>query len=758
MKQKWMKVLGIVFSASIMLTALVGCQGNNFVEKEDTEQQLQQDVAETGGKGRFMESELSLPEKVSAVLAMEKLADGTIEIYTKTQAIDGEFCQAYVSDDLGKTFQTLPMEHTEEMYIETAAIDSEGNVAEILCAREDETLTYYVQHVSKDGNMNKNKLLLQNDKLLVTGAAFDTAGNFFVQSLGGSIYKVALDSGNVSLFCDLEGKSSRSFEVVGNKIFALTPEGILLFDSLTGEALEAEKLLDEMIQADRSLADIVSDSAKPLVFSEGINEEGFAYATNDGIYYHTIGGNVSELLVNGSITSLTDTSIGFGSLVMADKEHFLVQIVMDGKAKILFYQYEPDVSAVPEAELRVYALNDTVVLRQMIASYQKKNPDTYVNLQIGLSEEDGMTTEDALRALSTEILAGNGPDVMILDGMPVENYVEKGILMDISDVVEQIDASEGLFENVVSAYEQKGKIYTIPTRFYFNAVAGMPEAVAAGTSLEKLASYGEQLKASGEKNIISYSSKKELLECLYYMDAVNWETEDGKIDEEALRSFLLNAQKLYQLDAKKEISDLQIGNIKDTLYNSLGVYDVLLGESEIGLGTLVNTSGVVSAVAANKKMNGSYGLAGTESAGTILPYGMVGIINNTNEPEAAKNFVKEALSAENISSSGGGFPTNRMAYDAQCEMAKSQYTTEDSAGVVVSTDEGATVEVKFENMTEEEVTYMTKILESLTKPMNTDEVVKQIVLEEAERYLNETQSLNDTVSSIMQKYKLYSAE
>lgn len=42
-----------------------------------------------------------------------------------------------------------------------------------------------------------------------------------------------------------------------------------------------------------------------------------------------------------------------------------------------------------------------------------------------MTDDNGVTLEDALKTLSTDILAGNGPDVLILDGMPVDSYVEK---------------------------------------------------------------------------------------------------------------------------------------------------------------------------------------------------------------------------------------------------------------------------------------------------------------------------------------------
>ena len=77
-------------------------------------------------------------------------------------------------------------------------------------------------------------------------------------------------------------------------------------------------------------------------------------------------------------------------------------------------------------------------MRRLIARFQKQNPDIYVNYQIGLSGEDGVTASDALRMLNTEILAGDGPDVLMLDGISVDTYTEKGLLMDLTTVLANI--------------------------------------------------------------------------------------------------------------------------------------------------------------------------------------------------------------------------------------------------------------------------------------------------------------------------------
>lgn len=87
-----------------------------------------------------------------------------------------------------------------------------------------------------------------------------------------------------------------------------------------------------------------------------------------------------------------------------------------------------------------------------------------------------MTASDALRTLNTNIMAGKGPDVLILDGMPIDSYIEKGMLADLSGLLDEIEQSDGLFENIARAYEKNGQVNAVPTGFQVPILRGAPPA------------------------------------------------------------------------------------------------------------------------------------------------------------------------------------------------------------------------------------------------------------------------------------------
>lgn len=57
--------------------------------------------------------------------------------------------------------------------------------------------------------------------------------------------------------------------------------------------------------------------------------------------------------------------------------------------------------------------------------FQRQNPDVHVVYDVALTGADAVTASDALRTLANELLAGKGPDLLVLDGMPIDSYVEK---------------------------------------------------------------------------------------------------------------------------------------------------------------------------------------------------------------------------------------------------------------------------------------------------------------------------------------------
>jgi len=181
------------------------------------------------------------------------------------------------------------------------------------------------------------------------------------------------------------------------------------------------------------------------------------------------------------------------------------------------YAFDKNVASVPEKEITVYSLTENKTIRQATALYQSENPDTKVNYVVAMEEEDGNVT-DYIRALNTELLAGNGADVLVLDGLPVDSYIEKGVLADLKVLVKPLEESGELLNNITGCYEKDGKVYNIPIRFSFPVIAGKPDAIQAADSLANIVNY---IKQTDNKPYLKSTTYKRLLEdylSLYFAD------------------------------------------------------------------------------------------------------------------------------------------------------------------------------------------------------------------------------------------------
>ncbi|MBO5522502.1 MAG: hypothetical protein J5986_02310 [Roseburia sp.] len=761
------RLISLLLCLVLMTAGLGGCKKTSPSTGETNgATELLAEEGGTGGKGRFLETELPLPENIRRLYDTALLENGTIALFLWNDKEN--IYQIQETADEGESWKVrdIDLEAATEIfagYIDTAAISADGTVG-ILSKNDDRLL---LGLILPDGSVEKRELTLpdmenqeQDYALNITGSAFDAEGSLLIENLNSHFYKVDLTTGNCELLQDLEEKYIRHFGVAGNKVLAVAEGEAVLFDSTTGELLEEETVLNDMLAADSSLSETVSDSGKPLVFAGENGGEVIFYVNHQGLFCHTPGGSVSEQLINGSLTSMGDTTVSFLDLVMVDEEHFLLTAVgSQGEAKLLKYSYDKDAPSVPETELKVYALEDSSFLRQVISAYQKEHQDVYVNLQIGLSGDDGMTAEDAVRALNTDILAGSGPDVLILDGLPAEKYIEKGMLADISPVIEEIAGKDGIFENVRQAYDSDGAIYQFPARFYVSLVNGEEEAVEAGSSLKKLADFMTGKKTAGESKIFPMRSAENLLEKLYAADSAAWMESDGKLTEEAVKEYLSCAKQIYDAEpTESEDVYYSYGGMASDTIGTLDATGVALKTSKLNYGTIVSMTEFTTVYSMKSQYGIDYELADRETVKSFVPCQLAGISSQTEKSGEAEEFLQALLGAECGAYSFSGFPVNRTAYEEVVEDAANRYDEYSQGGIAVSTDEGDFFEMTFENPTPEELDKITGILESAEKPACMDRVIKEIVLEQGEKALKGDMTVEEAVSEIMKKCSLYLAE
>lgn len=759
----------LCMSAVLLLGGIAGCgTGDKNGAAIGTEDKAGSNLASgaegnsaSGTKGRFLESEVTLPEEVNRIFAMEKLADGSIEVLAQNSGMGMGYL--FRSGDMGESWTTVELAELGDCYVESAAIAPDGTVVMSGYFMEADGMEEaLLRQITADGTMTvlpcqlpemENELAASN---MIMQVGYDASGRLFAMDLNHDMLRIDTATGAVEQACE-EAASVSYFGVAGEKLLLVAETGILVYDTADGSRLSEDTVLNDLVKADSSLLQRASNTF-PLVFAEGVEPGSIVYADSDGIFYHGDGGTISEQLVSSELTSLGGIS-DFYSIAMMDEEHFLLHTAdTSGNSTIFRYSYDKNVPAVPEKELNVYALEDSTLLRQAVSLYLKQNQNVYVKLEIGMSGEDGVSAEDAVLALNTEIMAGNAPDVLILDGLPADSYMEKGILADISDVVDEIAGTDGIFENIRRVYERDGACYQMPMRFYLTLVDGAKEAIAAGESLADFADYVEKLaEENPDKDILQERSAKELLWTLYQADSANWVTEDGELDEERLENWLIQAKRLYDVDGYGD--DALERHIYQNWLNSTaatGSTGLLLKENLVGFGTITNLFSLAELLAIDEQTGGTFGRFGGQSS--FVPYLLAGMSSSSDVPEEAKAFLSLLLGKDTNNVDENGFPVNRAAWNAICERGMEQYGENGQISMGMSSSTGEYAGYQCDDLSQEKVDAFTSWLEGLDTPALTDATIQSLVLEQGELYLKGDHSLEDTMSALRQKISLYLAE
>ncbi len=713
-----------------------------------------------GAKGRFVESDVQFPEEVTEIRCVGARAGGGVTVLADNG--DTGKTWLFMAEDAGGewTAQEAGLS-LADCWISGAAVAPDGSAW--LCGSFADTDGMRVKKINPDGVVEEKvpgmpEVKERDTNNIITQMGIDAAGRIFVLDLNGEILKMNPETGECAERMECGDEYVRYFGIAGEKLIVISESGIHVYDTAAGTALLEDVVLSELIAADSSLMSSDTEGVFPLVFTAGMESGSIVHADKSGIYYHNDKATVSEQLVSGDLNSIG--SLSLVQIAMAGEEDFLILGRDATGSRILRFYYDKDVSSLPEKELTIYALEDSALLRQAVGIYQKENSGTFVTIKIGMTEKDGVTAEDAVAALNTEIMAGDAPDVMILDGLPVDSYIEKGLLADVSGIVAEVEQTDGLFGNVKNAYEKDGAIYGMPARFFPVVVFGMEDAVRAGESVTGFAGYIERTAAENPGKQVAYDLPAEgVLWTLYRADSANWVTEGGTLDEGRLTEWLTAAKKIYDADRDKSERRFYT-SFDNVLYGTAGTGAsyVMDGEALLCYGTMVDLGGLEMLLAAAEKTGADYGILGGDQKKSFVPHLQTGISNDSDMQEEAAAFLKVLLGKECGGIDQDGFPVNRAGWAAVCEDKIKMYGSESTISIGSTDENGRERGFQMDDLNQEAADRLAALLEGLTVPSLTDAVIEEVVTAQGEAYLKGEASLEDVVTAIRQKISIYLAE
>ena len=370
--------------------------------------------------------------------------------------------------------------------------------------------------------------------------AFSPEGELYAASAD-NVYHVNVETGEtVSLFATVGQANSIVF--AGDVLLATDKEKAYLYDTASGKLLDDNSVLSDFV---------ASHSTGGLVMAVSDKEpDGTTvyFACRTGVYRYIWGGSVIEQIADGQMTALGDTQ----------RSPLAMQVLDNGEFRILFSSnymvemyYDETLPARPSKELTVYSLKENGRIRYAGQLFQKEHPDVLVNYETGMDGDNALSREDALKNLNTRLLAGEAPDVIMLDEMDIEQYAEKGVLRELDSMLQPYLDDGILYQNIVEGMRmtQEDKIYCVPTMIYLPLWLGEEMYLDGEDSIEDVVAGAALARQKHPEGPILYTPyPRDVLLQTLPVCLPAWTKEDGSLDTEKLTAYYQAAAKLWELD------------------------------------------------------------------------------------------------------------------------------------------------------------------------------------------------------------------
>jgi len=387
---------------------------------------------------------------------------------------------------------------------------------------------------------------------------------------------------------------------------------------------------------------------------------------------------------NNSVESVNSIYGGDGSII--------VNILADWQYSRLFkYVWDANATIDPNKTISIWSLEDNALVRAAITEIWRLNPDADITYEIALSGDTAISASDAIRTLNTRLLSGRGPDILILDGTPIDSYAGRGMLLDLTG---RIDTS-GIYQNLLAPYISDGQLHVVPTQFFIPALLGndhtlndiptlaaLAEAVVNGNPA---APPTREFVLGGipeaERALMGFNDLEELFDIMWHANAPAF-IYDNRLNSDALREFLGVIQ---------AISDMYDLAAQNDMMGGMGVFSVVGsgggGRVNMLSGSLMQyitqstnlAAFTIDNLSLLHMMVGQMGLDASLTIfpgltqGVWLPSTIVGVSADTNVEDFAIEFVNTMLSLEvQQVNHGEGLPITRPGIQAQINLIDEQ--------------------------------------------------------------------------------------
>ena len=595
-------------------------------------------------------------------------------------------------------------------------------------------------------------------------------GRIFLGTYGDVLYEVKED-GSCESFLTLEN-SPQMIAFQGSRMIidGYEFEGLLIYDMEAQEYI-SDEVLDTFVKENYGDRTFNGGSWYDLYCFPG-GEDVIYLAGKKGVHRHVIGGGAMEQIIDASLSSFGNPARHLLGMVTLDNNEFMTVFT---DARLVRYVYDTTVPTVPNETVRAYSLTDNASLRQAISLYQAQNPEVYVEYEIGMEEGSAVTREDALKKLNTQIMAGQGPDFLILSDLPADSYIEKGLLADLGPLIDGLEGEEKLFDNVVDAFRKDGSLYTVPCDVNLPTILCREKYIADVQDLEDIADAMEKLRADNPgKDLLRVCSEEGVMKTFRVGYAPFWKTEAGEIDLQAVEEFLTQTKRIYdaQMDGLPQeiVEDYERRNeeymeytgtrYEDDTYFAYGMDDMnyTMGYRQFLAGTLGGPYGYaeLTSVPRTKQFADCINVPMDGKDGSVFcVHTLAGISAVSEHQEHAEGLLKVLLGSE---SPADGFPVNQAAFEK--ELYPDDYESPDVpySDMAYVEEDGKAYTWTIYWFDEAAADALRSRIRSVNRAYVEDRELEEAVYQAGTAYMRGEMSVEEAVADVEKSMSIYMAE
>lgn len=541
----------------------------------------------------------------------------------------------------------------------------------------------------------------------------DGAGNLYVTVNYGTAYVYVFDQNGQYQHSLTGGFTPKTAVTTAEGSVAICDEnggGIAIIDS------ESQDLLENVLGID-TVSGLYGGSAYSFYVFDSANFYGYDMKAGNRTSFFkwsdlglsTGNTHVCELL-NGKFAALTGT---FSQTGLYAYELTILEPGTDDRTVLTMTSLQPD---------------DSVL--EAVAQFNKTNPDYRVELTQYFPYYENVSDadwENAIQKFNLEIISGTIPDIIDLSNMPIEIYFKKGLLEDLYTYIDRDDTVDAAdyFENVFEAFSIDGGLPFVTNGVCIQTVLANSSILGTktGWSYDDLSSLFQQYDPS---KLLGGVSSETFLQAIVRSDdsLIDWTAGTSTFESDAFKQVLALANQVGSGSANW-------GSVDDTVIAS---FETVMSVHQI--------ASYNSAFAGNLNAIGLPNAEG-DAEHAVSASTKIGMSATGENKEGAWMFVRSFLE-EKQQNASYFFPIRKASFEPVMEEAMAG----NSIWAWLYPDE----------ITRQDVEIVRLLLSTANQSISSNQIVTDIVLEEAAAYFAGSRSADEVSGNIQNRIQTYMSE